>query len=151
MSDILTETFLTEFFKYCSVAVCFAEDAKRIFDRLYEAFLLPENYKDKLYANTQSEIVREVKSNEDFLQFMRISQYAELQNLNKLCAHSQVEMLKIKGSAIKEVSEIDLIPSQNITAIANYRLVSDGANAGKLSAMRGYVFAKKLCRWLQKL
>lgn len=135
MLDFLTETFLTEYFKFCSIAVKFV-DAKTVFDKLYEIFLLPEQYRDKLYATTQCDVVKEVQTQNDYMRYLRIDKYTELESLDRLCARSQSEMLKIKGNAIQEASLINLAPTADITGVANYKLIADGANAGKLSALR---------------
>ncbi|MCM1395807.1 MAG: hypothetical protein NC132_06875, partial [Corallococcus sp.] len=135
MIDFLTETFLGEFFKFCSIAVSFV-DPKAVFDKLYEIYLLPKEYKDKLFATTQSDVVREVQTQNDYMRYLRIDEYASLDSQDKLCVRSQSEMLKIKGNAIREASLSHLTPTSDITGVANYKLIADGANAGKLSALR---------------
>lgn len=141
MLDILTETFLSEYFKFTCVAAKLIENDRQLFDKLYDMFLLPQDYKDKLYATTQSDVVQDVKTQGDYKQFLRIGKYAELVGKEKVCARSQNEMLKIKGSAILEAGLINLTPSADITGVANYKLIADAANAGKLTAMRilGYL------------
>lgn len=140
MLDILTETFLSEYFKYGCVAVKLI-DKKTLFDKLYDMFLLPQDFKEKLFKSTQSDVVQDVKTQSDYKQFLRIDKYTELTGLSKVCAHSQNEMLKIKGNAIMEASLINLTPPDSITGVANYKLIADAANAGKLTAMRilGYL------------
>lgn len=140
MLDILTETFLIEYFKFGCVAVKLI-DQKALFDKLYDMFLLPQNFKERLYKAAQSDVVQDVKTQGDYKQFLRINKYTELAGLDKVCAHSQNEMLKIKGNAILDAGLINLTPSADITSVANYKLIADAANAGKLTAMRvlGYL------------
>lgn len=136
MLNILNEIFLDEYFKYAHVASRLLDDTKSVFYKLSDIFLLSDDVRDELYEIAHSDTVQDVVTQNDYMRFLRVNKYSELQDLDTPCNADQIEVLKIKGNAICEAGRIELSPSVDATSVANYKLISDGAGAGKLLALR---------------
>lgn len=135
MLNAITEIFLTEYFTDESIALPLIGDANKLFDKLYDVFLLPESDKDRLRALVMSDDVRSVKTKGDYARLQRVRTYGELIGAETDASAELDEILSVKGEALKAVAELGLVSVVG-TPIAAYKHLSEFSNNGSLVALR---------------
>lgn len=135
MLNALTEIFLAEYFTAECLAQPLFGDAQSLFDKLYEAFLLPEEGRAELFALVTSDEVRALKTKGDYARFRRVASFAEFTGAADGFTAEQKEVIFIKGEALKTIADMGLGTPAN-TPIAAYKHISELSNNGSLVALR---------------
>ncbi len=135
MFNALTEIFLTEYFTDECIAQPLFGDAQSLFDKLYDAFLLPEDGRAELFALVASDGVRALKTKSDYARFRRVASFVEFTGAADGYTAEQKEVISIKGEALKAVADLGLV-SPATTPIAAYKHISELSNNGSLAALR---------------
>lgn len=134
MFNTITNLFLHTYFMFESVAGKLVGNSRLLFDKLYSAFLLPETEREKLFAATQAEVVREIET---------YGNYAQICRIQKLSAHTDLdgipvelrEIIAVKGSALKTLKQNghDKQVDETETSVCNF--LNDTANEGLVSSL----------------
>lgn len=134
MFNTITELFLNTYFMFDAVVGKIIGDARLLFDKLYSAFLLPENGRQDLFAATQTEVVREIESYADYAQVCRIQKFSELTESAGV-ASDAYEMIAVKGGALKKTKQFGLEEYTEGTGAAVCKFLGDTANMGFVSSL----------------
>ncbi|MCM1130183.1 MAG: hypothetical protein NC310_01190 [Roseburia sp.] len=133
MFDILTESFLFEYFLYSSLLgkyFC----SKDIFHCLKEIFCIKDM--EDLYETIESEIVKDIKTEEDYKRYRRIKQYNELIEVPKLFEEKEEILISLKGKAMNTANQYALFASNEMTKTLIERNIHNYAKQGSIIAMR---------------
>lgn len=133
MFDILTESFIFEYFLYSSMLGKYFS-SRDIFDCLKEIFCL-KNIED-LYEAIESEIVKDIKTEEDYKRYRRIKQYNELIGEPKLLEEKEEVLISLKGKAMSTANQYALFASNEMTKTLIERNNHNYAKQGSVIAMR---------------
>lgn len=134
MLNVITELFLTEYFTDESVALPMFGDANKLFDKLYDVFLLPEEGREDLRALCMNDEVRAVRTKGDYSRSRRVREYSELVGGDGENAELD-EVICVKGEALKAVADLGMTSAVN-TPIVAYKRLSELSNNGSLVALR---------------
>lgn len=134
MFNTMTELFLNTYFMFDVIVGKIIGDARLLFDKLYSAFLLPENARQDLFAATQAEVVREIESYADYAQVCRIQKFSEFTESAGV-ASDVYEMIAVKGGALKKIKQFGLEEYTEGTGAAVCKFLGDTANMGFVSSL----------------
>ncbi len=134
MFNSITELFLNTYFMFDAIAGKIIDNAKMLFDKLYSAFLLPEEEREGLFAATQSEVVREIESYGDYAQVCRIQKFSELAEVGRIPCEAY-DMIAVKGGALKKIKQFGLEEYAEGTETAVCKFLGETANMGFVSSL----------------
>lgn len=134
MFDIITETFLQQYFLYSAILGKFC-DNRALFDYVAELFFVPQDQRDELFQLTVDETVLEIATLSDTKRFNRINQYRELGGEIVAMDKTQ-EIIAIKSNAITMAMENQLLAENNATQSIVYNKLLVNASAGNVIALR---------------
>lgn len=134
MNNTITELFLSTYFSFEAFIGSLVRDSKILFDKLYSAFLLPEESKADLYKATQADTVREIKTYADYAQVCRIQKFSALSEITGI-SDKLYELIAIKGEALKKLKQVGIDELMGGTDIAACKLLGDTANMGLVSSL----------------
>ena len=115
---VIEEKFLNEFFLLLAPVknVMTKEQEKQVFFSLSKAYLLDEKSANELWDITQSPIVSQIKEQSDYLRYCRTQQYVrEILRIGSEADALQAKVVAIKGSALLQVADCQLIPENEET------------------------------------
>lgn len=135
MFDILTETFLYEYFLNDAILGAFY-DRKVLFFRLGELFCLSEEEITELFYATESEAIREISSEDDYKRYKRIKQYNELVGNEQGYSETEDNLIAIKGDAIMTVTRYGMKANDESTKTLIVKTLMGGAQSGNITALR---------------
>lgn len=137
MLNAVTELFLSEFFKDECIALPLLGNDKRLFDKLYEVFLLPEKDKKRLWKLVSDDAVRSIRTKNDYVRLQRIRQYTELvgADTGEATDADVTDIIAIKGDALKAAAELGL-GGTGQTPYTVYKNISEVSNKGSLVGLR---------------
>ena len=140
MLDILTETFVYEFFIYQAIIGKFLP-LNKIFACLKEIFCIKE-YKnmDSLF---DADIIKEIQTIEEYKRYRRVKQYKELTHQPSLLEEQEEMILAIKGKAMSTADKYCLCATEEMTKNLIERNLYMLAKQGNVLAMR--VLGTLLC------
>lgn len=139
MFDILTESYVYEYFLYETLFKKWI-DKQKILEILRKIFCLPKQ--NDLYSSIESDIVKEVCTENDYHRFVRIKQYNALLGQEQNFTDQEAALVSIKGDAITTLTKYgistnsDASPSQVIKALM-------------MEEERGNIIAKRIIGVLQ--
>lgn len=135
MFDILTETFLYNYFLFSAVlgTVC---DKKALFFRLGNVFCLSEEKLTDLFEATLSEALAEIAGENDFKRYKRIKQYNGLVG-NKSCfSEAEDALIAVKGNALTVAAQYRLAADREATETLIVKNLMSYAEMGSVIALR---------------
>lgn len=135
MTNAVTEIFLSEYFKIESIALPLFGDARKLFDSLYDAFLLPQEQKQALCDSVMSEEVRAVHTKNDYVRLRRMLAYTEIMGASDAIENDASDIIAIKGEALKAAAELGLSGAGQ-TPYTAYKHISEISNNGSLFGLR---------------
>ncbi len=133
MFDILTETFIFEYFLY-NALLGKNFPSKAVFETLSEVFCLKNN--DDLYDLLESEIIKEITTEGDYKRYRRIKQYNELIGQAHLFDEKEEILISLKGKAIITANQYSLFATNEMTKTLIERNLHQYAKQGSIIAMR---------------
>ncbi|MGN1061435.1 MAG: hypothetical protein ACI4QN_06860 [Candidatus Coproplasma sp.] len=135
MFDVLTETFLYEYFLYdCMLGELY--DRKSLFRILGDIFCLPKNEISDLFSLTESEAVREIKTEDGFKRYKRIKQYNHLVGSEQIYTEKEDTLIAIKGDAIKAVCQYSINSDGESTQTSVVKTLMNGVENGNILALK---------------
>ncbi len=151
----LTQMFFRLYFLVDTFVGRSLNDERVVFDKLYKVFLLSEKDKKKLFEMTQREEVSDIKTYSDYERVCRIKEYSELAGVKNVIPDELVELITIKGQALKDAKELGRDESAfeiDITNTAVCNLLMDNANRGLIMALctLGFLHCEGLYSWQNK-
>lgn len=135
MFNATTELFLHNYFLFSRIAGKLVGDDRKLFDKLYEIFLLPPHDKDELFALVGREEVREIISYADYAQACRIRKYSELSDYESKVTDEVWEAIAVKGNALRDAKLLGFDDYADTTETAVCKALSDSANNGAVGAL----------------
>lgn len=134
MFDTKTELLLNTYFIFDAVVGKMIGNTRNLFDKLYTAFLLPEDGREELYEATQSEVVREMESCGDYARICRIQKFFGLTESAGVGSNDH-EMIAVKGGALKKIKQFGFEEYTEGTEAAVCKFLNDTANMGIVSSL----------------
>ena len=134
MLNIITETFLHQYFLYSAILGMYC-NSKQLFDYLADIFFIPQMQREYLFSLSQNEPVNDITTYGDAMRYSRIRQYCEINEYTLIYDDAQ-EMVSVKGKAIKTALSNKLAAGANATQAQIYKSLLDSALAGNVVAMR---------------
>lgn len=135
MDSIMTDLFLQTYFTYDSVIGKVANDAERLFDKLYSAFLLPDKDRGKKYALVQSKNVRDIETYEDYARLCRIKKYSDFSEINSNIGEEEWHAISIKGEVLRNVKQLGYADYSASTEISVCKFLTDTSDMGYIPSM----------------
>lgn len=135
MFDILTETFICEYYLYFSILGRFF-DSKEVFNILSDIFCLKNQ--DDLFNLLEGETILSIKSEEDYKRYKRIEQYNHLINYPKMLSSKEETIIALKGKAIIEAKKNQLYSSYDDPKSLVLKKLYEGVEKGNVIAMRAF-------------
>lgn len=133
MFDILTECQLFEYFLYETLFGKFM-NRKKIFEITRKIFFLPAN--DELFQMLESNVVKEICSENDYNRFVRIKQYNELLGQEQKFSKKEAALVAMKGSAISVLSQYKLFINKEMSKTQTIKTLMSAVDAGNIIAIR---------------
>lgn len=105
MFDLLTETFIYEYYLYQAIlGKFFIPD--EIYAILSEIFCLKNN--EELFTLMKSEVIQRIQNENDFKQYKRIKQFNHMTSSIKMNSIEEETIIAIKGKAIMDATKNEL-------------------------------------------
>lgn len=144
MLDYLSEIMLREYFTLDLIVGNFVSDKAFAFKRLGEAFLLPEDKLETLFALTERPAVCGIRSEREYNLQCRIKQYYALgkREADRDEDVEETEALHIKGSVFQQLKSLEFFVGEDVTKTVVHKQLTDLANAGAVLAIRLLGFLK---------
>ena len=137
MLDVKTESFLFDFFLYNTVLGDYT-DRQKVFNCLVGLWDLKKNEAKKLFLISESENVRDISTENQYMRYRRIKQYNELIGSKGVCTGTEEEnaMIAIKGDAIKIMTQYAMQSTSETTQAVMYKTLLRNAQSGNIIALR---------------
>lgn len=111
-------------------------DRKAVFYKLCEIFFVDSAQAEKLYGAIESANVREIDSEQEYLQSLRVDQYCAMMKWSAPYESWERELIAIKGEAIAAVAEMGFVNARATTENAVYKKLELGCASGLIAALR---------------
>lgn len=134
MFNTRTELFLETYFTTEAVTSGLGIEPRVVFDKLFSAFLLSAADRDKLFALTERDDVRDIKTYGDYARVRRIEQYAQIVATEFGIDDESRDVISIKGRALQGMEKCGYGDCLGTTSSAICKHVA-------LSAGRGVVLS----------
>ena len=136
MKNFISELFMSEYFLYKAVLGKHLPGSRVLFNALGKMCFLSDGKLKELYRLIHSEEVENIATEQDYMQYRRIRQYAELIGMPQPCTPELDEIINVKGSAIAKAAALKIKPETEVSQSVSYSLVASAANAGLIPALR---------------
>ncbi len=136
MFDITTELFLGEYYLFAALAGRLIGDDERLFDKLYDVFLLPPIEKRHLRELSTCAAAAKIKSYADYARHCRVRKYKELCGTADESSSEVYDVIAVKGNALRYTHALGVDEMGEMTEAALCRFLTDGANNGIVVAIR---------------
>ena len=134
MLNIVSETFLQQYFLYCAILGKYCNH-RELFNYVADLFFIPNEQKEYLFSLSEDEPVKDIVTHGDAMRYSRIRQYCEFNEYTLIYDDAQ-EMVSVKSKAIMQAINNNLYADANATQAQIYKALLDGALAGNIVAMR---------------
>lgn len=136
MINAVYECVLSEYFVAEAVAGRFLDEKEKFFGALGKIFLLDGEETAGLFELTQREEVKEICSDKDFTQYLRVRKYAREASLPAPVDVQTEEVINIKGNAIYTALNHKLKLDEDASHNVIYLNLVNIANSGNVTALR---------------
>lgn len=155
----IEELFLTEYFMATAVLGAFINNAKSFFYSLAKLFMLSDETVEELYKLTRTAEVKNIKSEQDFMQHLRIKKYLQMNELPNPVNAVVEEMINVKGNALMTAANSHLVSEADVAGNTLYGTLTSAAEQGNVHALRlvgilqceGVFFEKNLSQGIKNL
>lgn len=136
MADFLMESMLNEYFTDQVILGRFLAEPEKLFFRLSEIYLVERERAEALFLLTEREEVRQVDSLRAYMQYCRLRQYCQLENVRGLPEQEVMDIISLKGAAIERAVEEKLLPVGEKTARVVHTILTEAVTRGCIPALR---------------
>ena len=136
MKNFISELFMSEYFLFKTVLGKHLSDSRGLFSALGKMCFLSDGKLNELYRLIHSEEVENIATEQDFMQYQRVRQYAQLIGMQEHCSPQLDEIVNVKGSVIAKASALKIKPETEVSQSVTYSLIAAAANAGSVPALR---------------
>lgn len=133
MFDLLTETFIYEYYLYQAILGKFFM-AKEIFVFLSEIFCLKNN--EELFTLMESEAIQRIQNENDFKQYKRIKQFNTMTSSIQMNSIEEETIIAIKGKAIMDATKNKLYCHDIVPTSFILNRIYQGVEKGNILAIR---------------
>lgn len=155
--DALTELFLQEYFLFDAV-LGELYNHKELFNTLGDFFCLSDRELNHLFDMAESQVVKDVETEDDFNLYLRIRQYNKEIGKKQMFLPEDM-LIYIKGEAITTVTKYEMKSHQGSSKNSILKILMHNAESGNIIAMRvlgvlhceGVFVAKNLDKGLEYL
>lgn len=133
--DVKTETFLFEYFLYDSIIGKYTDNEK-MFYCLGEIWNLDYNNLEDLFKITESENVKEISTESEYMRYRRIKQYNTMIGRPEICSGDENTIIAIKGDAMRVVAQYAMQSTKETTKSVMYKTLIKNAQSGNILALR---------------
>ena len=134
MTDLYTEGV---FFNYCVInAISGGIADEKMFVALGDIFCKSTEESERLFGIIDSEVVREVSTEEEYNRFKRIEQYAGISEIDMGISEDERTAIDIKGAALIAAATSGLIAYSVTTVNETIRTIMVQAEKGSIIALR---------------
>lgn len=133
MFDLLTETFIYEYYLYQAIlGKFFIPD--EIYAILSEIFCLKNN--EELFTLMKSEVIQRIQNENDFKQYKRIKQFNHMTSSIKMNSIEEETIIAIKGKAIMDATKNELYCQDVVPTSFILNRIYSGVEKGNILAIR---------------
>ena len=137
MTNRQCELFFTTYFSVSTMLLEGKYDKKQLFTTLANMYFIPNASRKGLFAKAEKESVASIRTDKDYLRYLRLRKYSQLQNIPLSEEEEQDrEMITVKGSAITVIARKELMPDAEATVTGVCKKLFAEAGAGNIVAMR---------------
>lgn len=136
MFNAITELFLSEYFVITASVGRFVTDDKDLFVRLSKIFLLDAEQTDKLFALCDSDEVREIVTEQDYLRYQRMRSYSAITGVNAVVDDEIDWVINVKGNTLVSFASQKLVFDPQMSRNAEYASLLTSANAGMVTVLK---------------
>lgn len=135
MFNTLTELFLQTYFTFDIIAGKLSDNKKSMFDKIYDAFLLPTSERVNLFDLTECDEVREMETYSDYARVCRIKKYSEIAEIDSDIGADLSGAIDVKGEALRKIKQFGYEEFGASTQAAVCKLLTESANMGLIPSL----------------
>lgn len=136
MFNTIEEIFLSQYFLIDTVAGKFIKDMKKLFFELSKVYFVQKKRAEELFDLTESEVVKDIATEKDFMQYQRLQQYCKLAKVKVDVGQNNSEIIVIKGNAIVDSNQCKLLPNIEVSASVQFDVIKTAADCGIVNGLK---------------
>lgn len=136
MVNQIIELFLSDYYKIESVLQLNATERKNVFYTLGHIYLISDDELNETFNSINNNSVLQIKTYNDYKQYMRILKYYEMSNINSDIDSETLALINIKGSALSSEMIAYFEEKSCYTLNMIYELLTMFTDEGKIEGLR---------------